>query len=75
MHTEYKITTVTYKDGSTLKFNYQTGEVLEENKVEKEESIWEYIRKQLLKKQDLIHIDTTKYEESNELISQISIIV
>ena len=71
LHTEYKITTVTYKDGSTLKFNYQTGEVLEENKVEKEESIWEYIRKQLLKKQDLIHIDTTKYEESNELISQL----
>lgn len=71
LHTEYKITTITYQDGSTLKFNYQTGEVIEENKVEREESIWKYIGKQLSKKQDLIHIDTTKYEESNELIRQL----
>ena len=71
LHTEYKITTVTYQDGSTLKFNYQTGKVIEENKIEKEESIWEYIRKQLSKKQELIDIDTANYEESNELIRKL----
>lgn len=71
LHTGYKITTVTYKDGSSIQFNYQTGKVLNEAKVEKDIGILEYIGEQLTADKKLIENTIESYEQSKKLAEKL----
>ncbi|HIU51266.1 MAG TPA: hypothetical protein IAB70_01360, partial [Candidatus Merdicola faecigallinarum] len=72
LHTEYKITTVTYKDGSKIQFNYQTGEVLKEEKVQENQlGIMDYIKQSLETSNTLIEETKESYEESQNLLQEL----
>ena len=69
LHTEYKVTTVTYEDGSSIQFNYQTGEVLKEEKSEEKQlGIIDYIKRSLEKRNALIEDTKESYKESQNLV-------
>ena len=68
---EAKEITVTYKDGSYVRFNYQTGEILEEEKVEQEVSLFSYIAEAFQKENVMLEPSKESYEESKELIGKL----
>ena len=68
---EAKEMTVTYEDGSYVRFNYQTGEVLEEKKVEQEVSLFSYIAEAFSKEKVMLEPSKENYEESKNLINKL----
>ncbi len=72
LHTEYKITTVTYEDGSSIQFNYQTGEILKEEKLEEKQlGIIDYLKQSLERRNTLIEDTKESYEETQKLVQEL----
>ena len=71
LDTEAKEMTVTYEDGSYVRFNYQTGEVLEEKKVEQKVSLFSYIAEAFEKENVMLEPSKESYEESKDLMGKL----
>ena len=71
LDTEAKEMTVTYQDGSYVRFNYQTGEVLEEKKVEQKVSLFSYIAEAFEKENVMLEPSKESYEESKDLMGKL----
>ena len=71
LDTEAKEMTVTYQDGSYVRFNYQTGKVLEEKKVEQKVSLFSYIAEAFEKENVMLEPSKESYEESKDLMGKL----
>ena len=71
LDTEAKEMTVTYQDGSYVRFNYQTGEIIEEQKVEQKVSLFSYIAEAFEKENVMLEPSKENYEESKDLMGKL----
>ena len=76
LNSDTKEIEVIYKNGDRVKFNYQTGEVIESNKnASEQKGLFEYIKEKLGEIGDSVGIENeeirNKYEESKELQSKL----
>ena len=76
LNSDTKEIEVTYKNGDKLKFNYQTGEVIESSKnISEQKGLFEYVREKLGDIGDSVGTEKeelrNKYEESKELQSKL----
>jgi len=72
LDTEEKEIEVTYKNGDKIKFNYQTGKVILEEKVDEDKTgLIEFIQDKLTSKEDTITTNEEEYEDTKELIQKL----
>ena len=72
LDTEEKEIEVTYKNGDKIKFNYQTGKVILEEKVDDDKTgLIEFIQDKLTSKEDTITTNEEEYEDTKELIQKL----
>ena len=72
LNTEEKEVEVTYNNGDKIKFNYQTGEVISEEKLDENKTeLIEFIQDKLTTKEEAITINEAGYEDTKELIQKL----
>ena len=72
LNTEEKEVEVTYNNGDKIKFNYQTGEVISEEKLDENKTeLIEFIQDKLTTKEEAITINEVGYEDTKELIQKL----
>ncbi len=72
LETEEKEVEVTYNNGDKIKFNYQTGEIISEEKLDENKTgLIEFIQDKLTTKKDAITTNEQEYENSKELVQKL----
>ena len=72
LNTEEKEVEVTYNNGDKIKFNYQTGEIISEEKLDENKTgLIEFIQDKLTTKEDAITTNEEGYEDTKELIQKL----
>ena len=72
LYTEEKEVEVTYNYGDKIKFNYQTGEIISEEKLDENKTgLIEFIQDKLTTKEDAITTNEEGYEDTKELIQKL----
>ena len=72
LNTEEKEVEVTYNNGDKIKFNYQTGEVLSETKLDENKTgLIEFIQDKLETEESAITTNEKGYEDTKELIQKL----
>ena len=72
LDTEEKEVEVTYNNGDKMKFNYQTGEIISEEKLDENKTgLIEFIQDKLTTKEDAITTNEAGYEDTKELIQKL----
>ena len=72
LDTEEKEVEVTYNNGDKIKFNYQTGEIISEEKLDENKTgLIEFIQDKLTTKEDAITTNEEGYEDTKELIQKL----
>ena len=72
LNTDEKEVEVTYNNGEKIKFNYQTGEVISEEKSdENKTSLVEFIQDKLQTEESVITTNEEEYENAKELIQKL----
>ena len=72
LDTEEKEVEVTYNYGDKIKFNYQTGEIISEEKLDENKTgLIEFIQDKLTTKEDAITTNEEGYEDTKELIQKL----
>ena len=72
LDTEEKEVEVTYNNGDKIKFNYQTGEIISEEKLDENKTgLIEFIQDKLTTKKDAITTNEQEYENSKELVQKL----
>ena len=72
LNTDEKEVEVTYNNGDKIKFNYQTGEVISEEKSdENKTSLVEFIQEKLQTEESVITTNEEEYENTKELIQKL----
>ena len=72
LDTEEKEVEVTYNNGDKIKFDYQTGEIISEEKLDENKTgLIEFIQDKLTTKEDAITTNEEGYEDTKELIQKL----
>ena len=72
LNTEEKEVEVTYNNGDKIKFDYQTGEIISEEKLDENKTgLIEFIQDKLTTKEDAITTNEEGYEDTKELIQKL----
>ena len=72
LNTEAKEVEVTYNNGDKIKFNYQTGEIISEEKLEENRTgLLEFIQEKLKNTENSIITNEQDYENTKELIKKL----
>ena len=72
LNTEEKEVEVTYNNGDKIKFNYQTGEIISEEKLDENKTgLIEFIQDKLTTEEDAITTNEQGYENTKELIQKL----
>ena len=72
LNTEAKEVEVTYNNGDKIKFNYQTGEIISEEKLEENRTgLLEFIQEKLENTENSIMTNEQDYENTKELIKKL----
>ena len=72
LDTEEKEVEVTYNNGDKIKFNYQTGEIISEEKLDENKTgLIEFIQDKLTTEEDAITTNEQGYENTKELIQKL----